>query len=76
MLTGHLHLQCYSDASFANMRDCKSRRIHNFPGIVVGSTLAAETSALFDCVETAVFLSNVFDDIVGNKLKINCFVEN
>ena len=88
-------MECFSDASFANVPGCgsqggfiiflrdsagsrcpvywQSRRIRR----VVKSTLAAETLALLECVEAAVYLSNIVLNLaqLANK-KIRCFVDN
>lgn len=89
------HMECYSDASFANLPGCgsqsgvvifigdgygrrcpvfwQSRKIRR----VVKSTLSAETLALLEGAESAVYLSKILREISGcGDLKINCFVDN
>ena len=89
------HIECYSDASFANLPDCgsqsgvvifirdgngrrcpvfwQSKKIRR----VVKSTLSAETLALLDGAESAVYLSKILREISGcGDLKIRCFVDN
>ena len=91
----YCHLECYSDASFANLegngsqggfiiflRDQRgamcplywqSRRIRR----VVKSTLSAETVALLECAEAAVFLARVTSELTGMEpLRISCYVDN
>ena len=88
-------LDCYTDASFANLpdggsqggfviflSDCdgnkcplswQSRRLRR----VVKSTLAAETLALVEGAEAAVYLKTIIEEIVGcDKLKVQCYVDN
>ena len=88
-------LECYSDASFANLPDSgsqggmilflqdsygvkcpiywQSRKIRR----VVKSTLAAETLALVDCAEAAVFIRQIIRDICkAGDLPINCYIDN
>ena len=88
-------LECYCDASFANLPDCgsqggfviflqdsnlkkcpilwKSRKIRR----VVKSTLAAETLALVDCAEAAVYIKEIFREIcLIEHVPINCYVDN
>ena len=43
---------------------------------VVKSTIAAETLALLDCAEAAVYIANILCEITGNALKIYCLVDN
>lgn len=88
-------MECYSDASFANLvgngsqggmviflrgvgeKRCpifwQTRKIRR----VVKSTHSAETLALLECAETAVYLANLLQEVSGcAKLKIKCFVDN
>ena len=88
-------LECYSDASFANLSDSGSQGgfiifMKNSRGMrcpllwqsrkirrVVKSTLAAETLALLECAEAAVYLKEVISDILKHiSLRIKCFVDN
>lgn len=51
----------------------QSRRIRR----VVKSTLAAETLALLDCAEAAVYLVRILDEITGcGNLKVKCYVDS
>ena len=51
----------------------QSRKIRR----VVKSTLAAETLALVDCVYAAVYIQHVLTELIkGEKLPINCYVDN
>ena len=43
---------------------------------VVKSTLAAETLALLDCAEAAVFLSSVMFELTEHRVPIKCYVDN
>jgi hypothetical protein len=44
---------------------------------VVKSTLAAETLALLDCAEAAVYLASILSEVMGKpKMKIQCYVDN
>ena len=43
---------------------------------VVKSTLAAETLALLDCAEAAVFISSVLYELTKCKLPVKCYVDN
>ena len=43
---------------------------------VVKSTIAAETLALLDCAEAAVYIANILQDLTGIVLKICCRVDN
>ena len=43
---------------------------------VVKSTLAAETMALIEGAEAAVYMNNIIGSIMGSFLKINCYVDN
>ena len=43
---------------------------------MVKSTLAAETLALLDCAEAAVFLSSVVFELTDHKVPIKCYVDN
>ena len=44
---------------------------------VVKSTLSAETMALLDCAESAVYINHILSELTGcQPLKINCFVDN
>ena len=89
------HIECFSDASFANLRgygsqcgvvifisDGNGRRCPVFWQSkkirrVVKSTLSAETLALLDGAESAVYLSKILREISGcGDLKIRCFVDN
>lgn len=93
-------LECYSDASFANLADSgsqggfviclrdgsrkrcplmwQSRRVRR----VVKSTLAAETLALLDCAEAAVYLATVLrqmyssGDVERLKIPVYCYSDN
>ena len=88
-------LECYTDASFANLSDgssqggfviflgssegsrCplywESRKIRR----VVKSTLAAETLALIDGAETAVYIGKLIHDINdGVNIPIYCYTDN
>ena len=92
---GNCHIECFSDASFANLPDSgsqagmvifigddagrrcpifwHSRRIKR----VVKSTLAAETMALLEGAEAAVYLAKVLSEISGcGELQITCFVDS
>ena len=88
------YLECFSDASFANLMDggsqggfviflrggdvrCpiywQSKRIRR----VVKSTLSAEALALLDCLETAVYLAKILQEISGcGNFEIRAFVDN
>ncbi|KAK3896091.1 hypothetical protein Pcinc_000222 [Petrolisthes cinctipes] len=89
------HIECFSDASFANLpdsvsqggvvifiRDSNGRRCPVFWQSrkirrVVKSTLSAETQALLEGAETAVYLSKILSEIEGcESLQIRCFVDN
>ena len=77
------HIECYSDASFANLpgsgsqsgvvifiRDGNGRRCPVFWQSrkirrVVKSTLSAETLALLDGAESAVYLSKILREVSG-----------
>ena len=95
VLRGDIHLECYSDASFANLGDCgsqggfviflpdenghrcpimwKSRKVRR----VVKSTLAAETLALLDAAESAVYIRRILEDIgLDSTVPIRCLVDN
>ena len=51
----------------------QSRKIRR----VVKSTLSAETLALLDCAETAIYLANLLSEISGcERLRIMCYVDN
>ena len=88
-------LECFSDASFANLPDCKSqggfviflkdansvrcpifwksRKIRR----VVKSTLAAETLALVDCAEAAIYIRKILKELCNcENVPINCHVDN
>ena len=93
-------LECYSDASFANLSDSgsqggfviclkdasgrrcplmwKSRKVRR----VVKSTLAAETLALLDCAEAAVYLAKVLSQVYsgdpakGLEVPVHCYTDN
>ena len=88
-------LECYSDASFANLpgsgsqggfiiflqdgtgAHCpivwQSRKIRR----VVKSTLAAETLALVECVDSAVYIKEILSELSGcTEMPINCYVDN
>ena len=90
------HLECYSDASFANLpgggsqggliiflRDsCGARcpiywRTRKIPR-VVKSTLSAETLALLDCAEAAVYIASILAELTPGKarVKIHCYTDN
>ena len=89
-------LECYSDASFANLPDSGSQGgmilfLQDSRGVrcpvywqsrkirrVVKSTLAAETLALVDCAEIAVYIQRIIMDLCGKlvDIPINCFVNN
>ena len=43
---------------------------------VVKSTLAAETLALVECAETAVYIGMIIQELTTNKLRIKCKVDN
>ena len=44
---------------------------------VVKSTLSAETMALLDCAEAAVYIGYIFSEVSGcHPLQVNCFVDN
>ena len=43
---------------------------------MVKSTLAAETLALLDCAEAAVFLSSVMFELAEHRVPIKCYVDN
>lgn len=44
---------------------------------VVKSTLSAETLALLDCAETAVYLAKILDEISDcGGLRVKCYVDN
>lgn len=89
------YLECFSDASFANLSDggsqggfiiilsddrgnrCplfwQSRKIRR----VVKSTLSAETLALLECAETAIYLREIIAELTSYRnLKIVCYVDN
>ena len=89
------YLECYTDASFANLHDSssqggfiislcnnkqercpvywESRKIKR----VVKSTLAAETLALIDGAETAVYIQKLIEEICdGVKIPIICYTDN
>ena len=91
----HCSLECYSDASFANLPGSgsqggfiiflqdstgarcpivwQSRKIRR----VVKSTLAAETLALVDCAEAAIFVKQILVELSACwDLPINCYVDN
>ena len=87
-------LECYSDASFANLNDSSSQGgfvifMQDSRGVrcpvqwqsrkvrrVVKSTLAAETLALLDCAEAAVYIAKMLNEIVKCEIKVNCIVDN
>ena len=88
-------LECYSDASFANLADSGSQGglvifLQDSRGVkcpiywqsrkirrVVKSTLAAETLALVECAEAALYLKRVIRDLCrSGDLPINCYVDN
>ena len=88
-------LQCYSDASFANLSDSgsqigfviflSSRNGARCPIYwqskkarrVIKSTLAAETMALIEGAETAIYISHIISDMLECPArKIHCFVDN
>lgn len=89
------HIECFSDASFANLpdsgsqggvvifiRDGAGRRCPVFWHSrkikrVVKSTLSAETLALLEGAEAAIYLSRVLSEISSCRaLKIYCYVDN
>ena len=86
------YLECYSDAAFGNLPDggsqggfviflrgnerCpifwQSRKIKR----VVKGILCAETMALVECAETAVYIVRIIQELTGKKLKVHCYVDN
>ena len=88
------YLECFSDASFANLPDGSSQGgfiifIKDEAGNrnpvcwqtkkvrrVVKSTLSAETLALLECAETAVYIAGIWKYVTRVEIGVHCFIDN